>query len=206
MRQVHEIRRSILDIDELNNAQLPINALPEEILLEVFSLVEVAPPLSGGENCSRVSTRMAIQAVCRHWRRVLCSNPGSWRTIEVRSRSEWLRICLERCADAPADITLHPRSHTVDTWLILAQHASAIRSMTIRGLDESGRTSVVGLLVDHQWPILQRLKISPVVYSSRAPPPAIRHWVHDREYPLSALSASPKRRINPPTYRPLTIP
>ncbi|TFK93849.1 hypothetical protein K466DRAFT_510726 [Polyporus arcularius HHB13444] len=159
LHKLHELRRSTLDIDELLNARLPVNSLPVEVLVDIFALVQAEPPrYDYGKNSYRI-TWLPILAVCRHWRRVMCSNPGFWRTIEVTSTHEWLRISLERCAHVHADVTLRDNDLNHDIWPVLAKGASTIRSLTIRHLELSWRMSVIALLVEHQWPVLQRLDI-----------------------------------------------
>ncbi|TFK84205.1 hypothetical protein K466DRAFT_472983, partial [Polyporus arcularius HHB13444] len=99
---------SILELGESLNSRLPINSLPYEILVKIFRIVQTDPWIYQGRLINW--NWLSIQAVCRHWRTVLCSDPLSWRTITVYSRHEWLQICLERCTDVHADVTLHKKS------------------------------------------------------------------------------------------------
>ncbi len=168
-RELRETRRSIMDINEQLNSTLPINSLPTELLLEVFGLVQGEPWTCDSPGRRVYSSWLPIQAVCRYWRQVIRSDPhtGSWRTIEVYSRLEWLQVCLMRCADAHADITLHVKSLDGETLSVLSQYTSVIRSLIIVGnLDVARRTVVASWLTAHHWLVLEQLVVTCAFYSS----------------------------------------
>ncbi|RDX45884.1 hypothetical protein OH76DRAFT_1407449 [Lentinus brumalis] len=157
-RALRKTQRSILEIDELLNSTLPINSLPNEILVKIFRSIQTEPWILEGRLIEW--SWLPIQAVCRLWRRVICSNPLSWRTITVYSRHEWLQICLERCSDVHADVTLYDGSLDTDTLAVLSQWTSAVRSLTIMNLEGHRKESFTSWLTARRWPILEKMDVA----------------------------------------------
>ncbi|RDX39400.1 hypothetical protein OH76DRAFT_1394626, partial [Lentinus brumalis] len=151
-------RRSILEVGESLNSRLPINSLPYEILVKIFRIVQTDPWIYQGRLI--YWNWLSIQAVCRHWRTVLCSDPLSWRTITVYSRHEWLQICLERCTDVHADVTLHKKSLHSDTLSVLSQATPVVRSLAIVDLEGHRRGSFASWLTARRWPVLEEINVA----------------------------------------------
>ncbi|TFK90720.1 hypothetical protein K466DRAFT_583474 [Polyporus arcularius HHB13444] len=157
-RELRKTQRSILEIDEFLNSTLPINSLPNEILVKIFRSIQTEPWILQGRLIEW--SWLPIQAVCRLWRRVICSDPLSWRTITVYSRHEWLQICLERCSDVHADVTLYDRSLDTDTLSVLSQWTSAVRSLTIMNLEGHRKESFSSWLTARRWPVLKEMDVA----------------------------------------------
>ncbi|TFK90738.1 hypothetical protein K466DRAFT_651420 [Polyporus arcularius HHB13444] len=171
-------RRNILDVNDPSqlDCRPPINSLPPEILIKIFRAVQTEPWIDDSHGFrSFVQLHWPqIQAVCRHWRKVLCSNPQSWRKIEVYSRHEWLQVSLERCADIHADVILHGRSlRDSDTLSILSRWTSTVRSLTIRHLESHRRVFVASWLTARHWPVLEALDITGEIDRSIRSPPCM---------------------------------
>ncbi|RDX45888.1 hypothetical protein OH76DRAFT_911403 [Lentinus brumalis] len=174
----HGLRRSILDANDSEQLDCspPINSLPEELLIKIFRLVQIEPWIDDSHGFRSFVEHHwpQIQAVCRHWRKVLCSNPQSWRKIEVYSRHEWLQVCLERCVDIHADVILYGRSlRDSDTLSILSRWTSTVRSLTIRHLESHRRVLVASWLTARRWPVLEALDITGEIDRSIRSPPCM---------------------------------
>ncbi|KAI0713824.1 hypothetical protein C8Q76DRAFT_796748 [Earliella scabrosa] len=104
--------------------QTPINKLSDDILS--YLLLRVP--------CDFGKTRSYLLRVCHRWREVLYHLPSFWQHIRVHRRSEWLELCLARCAGAPADIEFHLDDseefpmHAIPPLLLRYVHT--IRSLT----------------------------------------------------------------------------
>ncbi|KAH9965174.1 hypothetical protein BC827DRAFT_833967 [Russula dissimulans] len=83
---------------------------------------------------------ITVTHVCRHWRQVALSNPNLWRTIVFDLGAEWAEEMLARSKAAP--ISYHrslsfqpriPRRKTLDDEVVLREHLSHIRQLTLSG-------------------------------------------------------------------------
>ena len=159
---------ALKDVDYLLNATQPINRLPNEILTDIFDRF-----LSGAEHLEQFSSSIRkikirprgatartaiIPSVCRHWRTVACGTPRLWQTIHIRASSnpDWLALCLARCAQVPAHVTLEC---SVDKSIvsILSSSRSIIRYLSIPR-EEVYPTRIRNLLAEGEgWPRLETL-------------------------------------------------
>lgn len=111
----------------------PVNKRPNEILIEVFHLVQAT---------TKVSNWHKMTLVCRDWRDLIIDTPTLWQEYSGVSLP-WLHLCLIRSAPAPVDITywssttflpmtvdIGPNVHgTVMPFDILVPHADRIRRL-----------------------------------------------------------------------------
>ncbi|KAI0710155.1 hypothetical protein C8Q76DRAFT_798906 [Earliella scabrosa] len=161
---------ALKDVDYLLNATQPINRLPNEILTDIFDRsfngALFLDDYSSLIRKTRVRPRGAtartavIPSVCRHWRTVACGTPRLWQTIHIRSSSnpDWLALCLTRCAQVPAHVTLEC---TVDKKVvsILSSSRPIIRFLSIPRAEI--RTALIRDLLagGESWPRLETLHI-----------------------------------------------
>ncbi|KIM86221.1 hypothetical protein PILCRDRAFT_319762 [Piloderma croceum F 1598] len=90
---------------QLHNLRMPINSLPNEILLEIFK----AGPSTPWNNLDYV---MSVSQVIRRWRIAAIGTPSLWAFIHVGflSWNKWLRLMavfFERSGSQPLDIVVH---------------------------------------------------------------------------------------------------
>ncbi|KAI0697228.1 hypothetical protein C8T65DRAFT_662604 [Cerioporus squamosus] len=114
-----------------------VNTFPEELLVEVFSLI-----------------------VCHRWREVIRSNSKFWSRILVFKSRDWLTHSLTRCRGAPADIIFLSSAFPYHNLpAILADHVSYIRSLQFHRVEPAWETSISTLLTQHTMPALEHLTI-----------------------------------------------
>ncbi|KAG8961932.1 hypothetical protein FRC00_010828 [Tulasnella sp. 408] len=69
----NEYNEAIIAAREHHNARLPVNALPPELLTNIFQL-----GLEDYDWDAPVNHQAVISLVCRHWNRVAVNSPGLW--------------------------------------------------------------------------------------------------------------------------------
>ena len=111
--QLDNLRSSLKDHEDrrvpLHNLCVPINSLPNEILLEIFK----AGPSTPWNNLDYV---MSVSQITRRWRSAAIGTPSLWAFIHVGfiSWDKWLRLMavfLERSGSQPLDIVVHFDRH-----------------------------------------------------------------------------------------------
>ncbi len=87
-----------LTLGRMWNAFASINALPDEVLVEVFLCTRLKRRTFDKDISPVEPTRYMV--VCRRWRDVIVSHACFWGTIVVKKRTEWLRLALPRSNQA----------------------------------------------------------------------------------------------------------
>ncbi|RDX54511.1 hypothetical protein OH76DRAFT_1469230 [Lentinus brumalis] len=118
------------------NALAPINILPREVLVEVFSILAASPPPDEDEDQWWQEPDgdlkwLAVTEVCHHWYDVARHTPTLWQVIDVYTNVEWLKLCFERSVDVPLDIRFHDRHAAEDAQDIVIRHASRISKLYV---------------------------------------------------------------------------
>jgi hypothetical protein len=95
--------------------------LPPEILLAIFSYVQVAVPTCHQMpwQHSRFAWIRQVAHVCSHWRSIALECPSLWTDIPFDSHPRLAKEMLKRCGTAPLDIviTITPRNWRLITSL-----------------------------------------------------------------------------------------
>ena len=143
----HDLYGVVQAIREIENASVPINRLPPEILSNVL------------EHRTGEQDLVAATHVCRHWRSVLISSPSLWNCFRLHSSYDLDRTLtyLERSKSAPIDISISADSpRDLDVLDHLAPQIARTRSLIIR---VSHDIHAVFLLLCNSAPSLQHLEI-----------------------------------------------
>ncbi|KDQ21092.1 hypothetical protein BOTBODRAFT_169746 [Botryobasidium botryosum FD-172 SS1] len=105
---VDEIRSSFSVLNERCNAVVPINQLPNEILISIFNLLRrpeyaVRLRLSWTYNEPyAISGIVRASRVCKHWRNIAFETPGLWDRVEIRNSAYAVaKLCVKRSRDVP---------------------------------------------------------------------------------------------------------
>ncbi|KAI0919604.1 hypothetical protein AcV5_001625 [Taiwanofungus camphoratus] len=151
-KEEHQTYPQTLDV--LYNSSLPVNQLPNELLVEIFSCVK--------ERDGDMQW-MKFTGVCGYWRAVAVSTPKLWSQIDLGKGVAFLRLCLERSQNAAADIFC--RTWVLETPEIveaLLPHVHRIRSLRM-STTESLHPSLEELLplLNFPMPRLETLVLNP---------------------------------------------
>ncbi|KAI0700252.1 hypothetical protein C8T65DRAFT_286405 [Cerioporus squamosus] len=92
-----------LRLKQLWNSSLPINNLPDELLVSIIQL-------DGEEPICHLPLSMPwirLMLVCTYWRAVACATPTLWSNIAISgSAAAWLGLCVARSAETILRISL----------------------------------------------------------------------------------------------------
>ena len=144
---------------------LNINALPVEILTDIFALVDSIDAWgSKGTIPGRGIAKLTL--VCRHWRDVAHTTPEFWRHIDAVEPLETMSLFLKRSQECTIDVRIYypamnkhkPPSH--DALALILPHAHRIRSLSV-SLHMDDFPAVYPLL-DAGMPALERLEAIPI--------------------------------------------
>lgn len=94
--QIRELHSRLAEVISLQNTLVPVGRIPNEILLDLFTLF--TPSLF--ETRYDKNARNVSQ-VCRRWRRLALSLPGLWTRISLRNHPEHIRSMLARSSGGP---------------------------------------------------------------------------------------------------------
>ena len=140
---------------KLWNSSLPINRLPNELLVTIFMLYDT--------NCyedphgSRVR-RSNLLRVCRYWYDVARACPALWRFVKVGRMFKYLQACLELSATSPLDLVFvkdpFPKKHL----RLLRPHSHRIKELVVTSMPDAWQPEVIDLL-DREMPALTTIKI-----------------------------------------------
>ncbi|TFK81746.1 hypothetical protein K466DRAFT_327740 [Polyporus arcularius HHB13444] len=150
-----------LDADEVRlrrlwNSFLPVNQLPNELLVRVFQLSAVDYELWPCR-LRRDMIWVRLMLVCSYWRDVACAAPTLWGTIGITGNvPEWLNLCLDRSANTKLHI--HLSKPSPEMMQAVAAHAERIEAISISCPDQSRTLSQT--FFHRPMPILQDLSIS----------------------------------------------
>ena len=140
---------------KLWNSSLPINRLPNELLVTIFILYD--------KNCyadphgSRIR-RSNLLRVCRYWYDVARACPALWRFVKVGRMFKYLQACLELSATSPLDLVfindLFPKKYL----RLLRPHSHRIKELAITSMPDAWQPEVIDLL-SREMPALVAIKI-----------------------------------------------
>lgn len=87
-------------LGSLKNADTPVNRLPTEILVRIFSCATALRPRSGR---FPYLPQITFSAVCKHWRQIIISNPLLWNFIASHNHLSMVEIALQRSQSIPLE-------------------------------------------------------------------------------------------------------
>ncbi|EIW52668.1 uncharacterized protein TRAVEDRAFT_53110 [Trametes versicolor FP-101664 SS1] len=130
--QLQTFELKLLSLRALWNANVAIHALPAEVLLEVFKYL-LAPQYrylgARGGDLRRPWAR--LMGVCRHWCALIRKAAVFWTTIEVSTKTSWLKLALRRSGSAPIRVTLSSGCDMDITLPALVQHSSHLGALNM---------------------------------------------------------------------------
>lgn len=146
---------------------MSIHALPNELLLQVFSYIPV--PVGRGRLDTRLppgATWLSIGHVCRRWRTLFNGCPAFWSTIIFEPEC-WTRTSLERARNAPLTVALPYQSRSLATDKLIQEalhHISRTQKLDLFSLtlSENARKTFVPILQSSSADILEELSIGSV--------------------------------------------
>ncbi|KAI0824369.1 hypothetical protein BC628DRAFT_1420110 [Trametes gibbosa] len=106
----------------LVNAEEPINRLPVELLVEIFSYLQAG--------CYQ--RNVACHRVCRHWSVVGATTPELWHNLAVGTRTNLLRTGLARSKDMEVTIAVGERANkhiTAQSLALIGPHVHRVRAL-----------------------------------------------------------------------------
>ena len=172
------LRRATSVVRRLLNGMRPINRLPTEILLDIFSLVPRKRPFLKGMSATiwpffvpNIDDLRAASQVCTRWREVALGAPALWsayREDYVYRRSITLySLYLARCPTGPIDIYVNDSFSRVKQLLLERGHQ--VRQLHVEiggGRDEDAR-QLVATLPNMTADVLEHcsLLLPPVAYA-----------------------------------------
>ena len=140
--QLQDLLSGIADLHEAArahlNAVLPVNQLPNELLLEIFNLilgdVDVRHVLSmDAEECQRSDYRQlyTLTHVCQRWRAVAIQSPRLWTSVNFRHRTE-LMTFAKRSFPLPFALYMQiSKSSVAESLLVLRQYSSRLSALHV---------------------------------------------------------------------------
>ena len=109
------------------NAVAPVNRLPSEILVLIFSYTMIPHPRFG--RFSHYLLHTTFSAVCKHWRRVVLSDPLLWDFIASHHHPSMVEIALQRSQGVPLKALIGQWSEPNFVYLI-QPHVTSIQHLT----------------------------------------------------------------------------
>ena len=155
LRNQDEVDRELLQAATSRNQSLPINQLPNELLIRIFLLMG---PLrrKGRDGLAWIK----LMLVCRYWRDVALASPGMWRSIDIGRNPHWTDLALTRSDPATLDIYTHNKYLSQDLFTRIYPHAHRIRSLAFSyGMEGQWSPALLNLF-DRPMPALEALTLS----------------------------------------------
>ena len=155
-----EVDSERLETTHLSNPALPVNQLPNELLIRIFvlaSLKSTISLLSPHAKDMDTPAWMKLMLVCRYWRDVALATPTLWRFIEMGRDVRWTKIALTRSDPATIDVDVGHHYISSDEFDLLYPHAYRIRRLDFYDGNHEQRSSVLTTLFDLGMPALEEL-------------------------------------------------
>ncbi|KAI0710760.1 hypothetical protein C8Q76DRAFT_810782, partial [Earliella scabrosa] len=160
------LQYELLALGALHNATLPMNLLPNEILIEILSVIQSDGIVPGGPcYCDGEARRLAslhwvpLMGVCRHWRAVACCTPQLWSTIDVYGGLDWLKLCLTRAVDTNIKLSIHYYYSGLEPLLpLLIPVADRISTIIWPNIDNDDLRSILSFF-DRSMPNLEAMGV-----------------------------------------------
>ncbi|KAI1793623.1 hypothetical protein LXA43DRAFT_197635 [Ganoderma leucocontextum] len=164
---VKAISRERLEFKNLWNCSLPINQLPYELLVHVFTFILCKTVTMTDWEIPWFDMRLwRLMGVCRHWRDVVITTPALWCTVDLDKHTNWINLCLSRSLTTPIDIHARVPDLRYRTGLRIAYPLLH----RIRSLDfdlygpvddrEGGMLATLRLLFSDRIPALEKLRFN----------------------------------------------
>ncbi|KAI1785183.1 hypothetical protein LXA43DRAFT_152362 [Ganoderma leucocontextum] len=107
---VDAISQERFEFKNLWNRSLPINRLPNELLVQIF-VSGVHSELFDSDSDLWVAWRRGpppsfskIMGTCRLWRDIILGTPALWCTVNLEKNPKWTEVCLARSVAAPLEV------------------------------------------------------------------------------------------------------
>ncbi|KAI0773158.1 hypothetical protein BD413DRAFT_313796 [Trametes elegans] len=146
----------------LENATVPIDTLPTEMLLEVFRYF-VAPLSILEPKVDQPPSWLPLMGVCRSWCALIRGTPAFWASaIVVGFNLHWLELSLRRSRDLPVSlrITLSEDGFETEPYIrTLRPHGTRIRRLFLSTLLMSRNKKNVEDLIETPLPTLTTLHL-----------------------------------------------
>ncbi|KAI1793762.1 hypothetical protein LXA43DRAFT_1000390 [Ganoderma leucocontextum] len=191
------------DISTAGMREAPVNQLPPELLIRIFSQIDDPCPNASndGDNWQTIGhgTRWpVVLRVCKYWYDAACDAPLLWQHIQAYTKPDWLRLSLQRSKTALVDVTLRSCQGYAAAIPLLIDHADRLR--TLATLDsEHGGFHLLKRLLLLELPNLKELRIAGEEYAEDDDhvnlKPPLGHWPSIRVLRLTHLVLPVKSAI-----------
>ena len=156
-RENDEVDEGLLQAAHQQNQSLPVNLLPNELLIQIFLLVRGSRLRKGGEDNPAWRTLMLV---CRFWHDVVLASPVMWCSFDIGLNAHWTHLALTR--SNPATVNIHMRSNYVSQEQIdlISPHAHRIRRLVFSDGVDAQWSSALHTLLDRTMPALEAFSLS----------------------------------------------
>jgi hypothetical protein len=143
--EILRMEKCILNLKRQRNGFAPLHTLPNELLTEVFSLL----------NSDEESEVHTVAAVCCHWRAVALGNPNLWTVVDFRE--PWWHLYLSRSGGSALTLI----SEILDDRFIavFSEHLHRVHECRFSWRKNDQLASLFSLLEGRQPPALTKLVI-----------------------------------------------
>ncbi|KAI0354492.1 hypothetical protein OH77DRAFT_505614 [Trametes cingulata] len=168
---MRSIDRNFYAIHALSNWLAPINRLPDEVLVEIFSLANPTrqssctceprfPPTRATHPAYIGSPCWApLMLVCRHWHALILQTPRLWRAVDVWTRSpEHFAFACKNLWRGTLELALHDQK-SVRILFLFDFMTPRISKLVLPPLECKYLRFALGALRHRQWPRLEELTV-----------------------------------------------
>ncbi|KAH9935074.1 hypothetical protein B0H21DRAFT_759397 [Amylocystis lapponica] len=159
--KIDQVQKYLLELKACHNSFAPINCLPNELLVNIFSHDRDREKLHS-------MAWIRLTHVCRYWRGIALATPTLWSKIYLADNSDpeledvspiLLHNCLLRSVPSKVDIVILKAAdeNASDMLEDLRQHADRIRSLRIR----FGAVGELLPFLSFRMPSLEELYLNP---------------------------------------------
>ncbi|KDN41170.1 hypothetical protein RSAG8_07584, partial [Rhizoctonia solani AG-8 WAC10335] len=196
-----------------NEIASPIQRLPEDVLVEVFTLVIYSPPNATHDGVAKMEKHLlklyrwihALRGVCSRWQRVILGRGYFWSMIPIfqapkpagfirSSRSQELQtkyrqamsVSLERARGCCLDIAILGSTFPSEYFDILEGHLPQIRTINILGSKRGAIRGLMDTILQGSIPPSSLLELSIYIKPSEEfyrRPPGVDDYIYHPESP-----------------------
>ena len=154
------------------NSRHTVDSLPDELLCEIFSLVQT-------DDIARSWYR--VLWVCRRWSAVGRAAACLWCEITTRFRlnRSFIVASLEYSQNSPLTITLDEMANLQELLPLFSLHVHRIRSFSISGELITANDSALATFLSHPFPSLETFEEESEVLDDFPPPQDVLIWQPD---------------------------
>ncbi|KAI0668124.1 hypothetical protein C8Q78DRAFT_276691 [Trametes maxima] len=165
LRRIAELERELRASYTIANAGVPINRLPEELLIKIFSHTQDVEDYLVRYPCYpgiKEVPWLNILQVCRHWFTVASNAPTLWRTLCVESSVTMLRTGLLRSKSAGLTLVTSQdsphdrRSVLPKVFDLVMPHTSRLQSVHFLDIND-GQAGLFISFMENDFPMLNEL-------------------------------------------------